>query len=350
MTIQLTKVQLFLLMFVMQTGFVYTSVQNLIIEHGQRDATIQFIIVAVIFFLQLLFFERTHKYFVLNGFTKAIYLIYWFLYIIGFVIYITYVLTTWVFPNTPTIVLIAIFLSVCFYASVSRPETAVNIGVVLIPMFFLFLLFMFLTIPNLNATNLLPLFYERSDTWFKGFIYCVYAFGGAEMYVILRKYLIKNDKMTKKALTLYFILLTGFYLFSLAFTLMYFSLDEIKIVPEPILYILHSVEVTFVKRLDLFFVYIWLSWSLVTIVNYVLVIRLVYFEKKRKAPKLQLFIFFAIVAVIADLLIRFSVLDFLKHNLVYLMIVFTFLLPTMIILVNKMRGRTVSESDSQKSS
>lgn len=124
---------------------------------------------------------------------------------------------------------------------------------------------------------------------------------------------------------------------------MFFSLDEIEIIPEPILYILHSVEVTFVKRLDLFFVYIWLSWSLVAIVNYVLVMRLIYFEKKRKAPKLQQFLFFTIVGITANFLIRFSVLEFLKHNLVYGTIMFSFLLPIIIILVNKIRGRTVSE-------
>lgn len=123
MTIKLTKVQLFLLLFVMQTGFVYTSFQNLLIEHGKRDATIQFIIVAFVFFLQLVFFERMHKYFFLNRFTKILYLMYWVMYITVFVIYITYVLTTWVFPNTPSIVLIGLYLLVCFYASISRPET-----------------------------------------------------------------------------------------------------------------------------------------------------------------------------------------------------------------------------------
>ena len=128
-------------MFFTSTGFVYTSFQNLVIEHSKRDATIQFIIIAIVFFFLLLFFERTHKYFLLNRFTKILYLMYWFFYIIVFVIYITYVLTTWVFPNTPNIVLIAIFLFVCFYASISRPETAVNIGVVLLPMLILFLIF-----------------------------------------------------------------------------------------------------------------------------------------------------------------------------------------------------------------
>ena len=130
---------------------------------------------------------------------------------------------------------------------------------------------------------------------------------------------------------------------SILFTLMFFSLEEIKLIPEPILYILHSLEVTFVKRLDLFFIYIWLSWSLVAIVNYVLVMRLVYFEKKRKAPVLQQFIFFTVIGLISIILVRFSVLDFFKQYLVYGNILFTFLLPIIIILVNKIRGRTVSE-------
>lgn len=76
MTIQLTRVQLFLLMFVMQTGFVYTSFQNVLIDIGKRDSTIQFIIIAIVFFLQLLFFERMYQYFILNRLTKILYLLY----------------------------------------------------------------------------------------------------------------------------------------------------------------------------------------------------------------------------------------------------------------------------------
>ena len=112
---------------------------------------------------------------------------------------------------------------------------------------------------------------------------------------------------------------------------MFFSLEEIKLIPEPILYLLHSVEVTFIKRLDLFFIYIWLSWSLVAIVNYVLVIRLIYFEKKRKAPVLQQFIFFTAIGGISTALIRYSVLDFFKHYIIYATILFSFLIPIIII-------------------
>ena len=36
-------------------------------------------------------------------------------------------------------------------------------------------------------------------------------------------------------------------------------------IPEPLLYILKSQEVTFVERLDLFFLYIWMIWSIITV-------------------------------------------------------------------------------------
>lgn len=345
MTIQLTKVQLFLLLFIMQTGFVYTSFQNLLIEHSQRDATVQFIIIAIVFFLQMLFFERMHQYFVLNQFTKTLYLIYWTIYLIIFVNYISYVLTTWIFINTPSVVLISIFLLVCFYASISRPETAINIGAIMIPMLIIFIIFMLLAIPNLHFTNLLPLFHDRDRNWMLGFVYSTYAFGGAEMYVMLRKYVPKSEKLNKKILSIYFGILFSFYLLSITFTLMFFSLDEIGLIPEPIFYLLHSLEVSFVKRLDLFFIYIWLSWSLISIVNYVLVMRLIYFEKKRKAPRLKQFLFFAFIGATSIFLTRYSVLEFFKHYAVYASIVFTFFVPIIIILVNKMRGRMVSESD-----
>ena len=106
---------------------------------------------------------------------------------------------------------------------------------------------MFLAIPNLHGTNLLPLFHDRSNKWLLGFVYSTYAFGGAETYVMLRKYVI-NKKIKSKALATYAIILTSFYLIAILFPLMFFSLEEIRLIPEPILYILHSLEVTFVKR------------------------------------------------------------------------------------------------------
>lgn len=344
MTIQLTKVQLFLLMFIIQTGFVYTSFQNLIIEHGGRDASIQFVSVAILMFFLLLLFEKWHANFVINRFFQWIFLLYWSVYILSFLIYVTHILSTWVFSNTPNIVLIAMFLSVCFYASISRPETSVNLGVLLIPLLIIFLLFLFRAIPNLHGTNLLPFFYEPKSYWIKGFLYCFYAFGGIEIYLVLRQYLQSDVTIRTKDLVIYSAILSSFFLISILFTLMYFALDEIYIIPEPLFYILHSLEVTFIKRFDLIFIYIWLSWSLISIICYVLLIRLYWFRKSSNFKKLKLFVFFFIIGMATAFLTRYSILDFLKHNLIYGVVFFSFILPFIILTINKIRGKTFSST------
>ena len=130
------------------------------------------------------------------------------------------------------------------------------------------------------------------------------------------------------------------------FTLLFFSIDEIKIVTEPLIYILKSQEVTFVKRLDIFFVYIWLMWSIVTILIVVLAVRVVHFEKERKYPKTNIVIFHVLLAIIPLFLVQFERIEFIKKNLYFVFGVFTFLLPLIIIVWNKWRGKTCIEKGS----
>lgn len=346
MKIQLSRAQFFLILFIVQTGFVFTSFQNLLISQGKRDSTWLFLIVAILFFLLLLFYERTYHYFQFNGFTKVLYLVYWFFYIVIFVSYMTYVLTTWIFISTPNSIIIFSLLAVCFYASISRPETAVNIGVILLPLLFLFFFFIFLAIPDLEISKLFPLFKESPSNWMKGILYATYAFNGAEVYLVLRKYVLKDENLNKKSILIYVSVLTAFNFISLLFILMFFTIEEIGLIPQPILYLLNSQEVTFVKRLDIFFIYIWLCCCIVAIINYVLVMRLVFYKEKsdRRRQVLQQFVFFVSVGVVSIFLAKLSVIEFLKHNLVLVNIAFGIALPLIIIGVNKLRRRSPSDT------
>ena len=344
MSIQLTKVQFFLLLFIMQTAFMYLSFTNLLITHGKRDATLQFLVIAFLYLLVMLFYERNFRYFALNGVLKILYLVYWTFYLSIFVAYITYILKSWVFPSTPNTVIIIIFLGICLYASISRPETAVNIGVFLIPMLVLFIVFLFRAIPDLEISNLFPLLYEPKNNWLKGFLFATYAFSGMEMYVMLRKYVMEQQAMKSKFIIRYWGILTGFYFISILFTMMYFALDEFPIIPEPTLYILNSQEVTFVKRVDIFFSHIWLSWTMVSIINYVLVMRLLHFEKKRKSMKLQTAVFFFVIGLGAIFMINIDIMEYIKKHLYIVNFLFGLLIPISIILVNKLRGRSTSDS------
>ncbi|UZM97624.1 GerAB/ArcD/ProY family transporter [Lysinibacillus sp. MHQ-1] len=115
------------------------------------------------------FFERYHSYFYLNVFFRWVYQIYWLLLTAAFIAYMSYVLASWVLPQTPEWIVVVIIVVLSLYANLSRPETVINIGVMLIPIIFLFVTFLMLAIPDLTWSNLFPHrmeAYKTNRSWF----------------------------------------------------------------------------------------------------------------------------------------------------------------------------------------
>lgn len=341
MTLTISKVQLFLLLFIVQTGFVYVSFQSFLIETAKRNTPFVFLFVACLFLVQLLIYEAAHRYFVFGKFVRLLYIIYWFCFSAIFVGYISYVLATWIFPHTPKWIVIIGLLISCLYASLSRVETAINLGVFVIPLIFIFVLFLLLAVPELQLTNLLPVGHGTLSSYLKGGLYATYGFTGAELYAVLRRFE-PSKRISNKIILIYVTTLTFFHLFGILFVLMYFSLDEFAIIPEAILYLLNAQEVTFVKRLDIFFIYIWLIWCTCSLIYYAVAVRIFLACKKRKTEKIVVFFYYVAMGCISLFLVKFSILDFLKHTLIYAYILFSVVIPLCIIVVNKVRGKTIS--------
>lgn len=76
------------------------------------------------------FYEKTYKYFILGKVTTMIYHLYWLFHLSFAVAYSMYIVSTWISPYTPKIALLFLFLLPSLYASLSRAETAVNVGIV----------------------------------------------------------------------------------------------------------------------------------------------------------------------------------------------------------------------------
>ena len=343
MNFSLSRVQFFLLLFLIETGILYITFQSALISKSGTISWVIFAIACLFHYLLLLLYERYYSYFHLNTFFQWTYKIYWFCLVATYIAYTEYVLASWVLPQTPIWVVIFIIVLLSLYANLSRPETVVNIGVILIPLIALFVVFLMLAIPSLSWTNLFPIQFDNKEHILQGFMQSSYAFIGVEMFLILRPFLQKELKLSGKPLFFYQLLIFVFYMTAVIFSLLFFSIAEIKIVTEPIIYILKSQEVTFVKRLDIFFVYIWLMWSIVTIMIVVLVIRVVHFEKKRKYPKTNIVILHVLLAIISLFLVRFDRIEFIKSNFFYVFAIFTILLPFGIIVWNKWRGKKCIE-------
>ncbi|WP_155591078.1 GerAB/ArcD/ProY family transporter [Lysinibacillus cavernae] len=342
MNVSLSKAQFFLLLFIIQTGVVYIAFQTPLIINSQNSAWLIFIVASVIHYGLLLLFERYYRYFYLNVFFRWVYQIYWLLLTAALIAYMGYVLASWVLPQTPEWVVVVMIVALSLYANLVRPETVINIGVMLIPIILLFVIFLMLAVPDLTWSNLFPIEWNNTKQIMEGLIHSTYAYFGIEMYLIYRPFLKQDLQVKGKPLLLYQLVIFMFYFISVLFTQMFFALEEIKLIPEPITYILKSQEVTFVKRLDIFFVYIWLSWSIVTVMIFGLSFRVLYLSKKRKHPKWSIFIYHLLLAILPLFVMQFQRIELVKNSLHYVLFVFTFLLPLVIICWNKWRGKSVS--------
>ncbi|MGG2073871.1 MULTISPECIES: GerAB/ArcD/ProY family transporter [Lysinibacillus] len=341
MNVSLSKAQFFLLLFIIQTGVVYIAFQTPLIIGSQTNAWWIFMVGSVIHYGLLLFFERNYQYFYLNAFFRWIYQIYWLLLTAILIAYMGYVLASWVLPQTPEWIVVVIIAALSLYANVSRPETVINMSVMLLPIILLFVIFLMLALPDLTWSNLFPVEWNNKQI-IAGIIHSTYAYFGIEMYLIYRPYVQKELQVKGKPLFIYQLVIFIFFFMSIVFTQMFFGLEEIKLIPEPIMYILKSQEVTFVKRLDIFFVYIWLSWSIVTVMIFGLSFRLLYLKKNRKKPIGSIVVYHILLAVLPLFVIKFRSIEIIKNSLHYLFLVFTFLLPIVIIYWNKWRGKGVS--------
>jgi hypothetical protein len=335
MKFKLTKVQFFLMLFYIETGVIYISFQQTVIDVGGRDAWIMFGLASIIAYVLLLFYEKNYQSFRLGTFTKWIYIIYWLVVIISFFIYIQYTLNVWVIQKTPPFFLLLAVVLVSLYISLSRSSTIVNLGVFIIPLVIIFIIFISLAFDELKFSNILPIGTSSAPQWLNGVHYSFTAFIGIESYLMLRKYVLEGEKVAGKPLLIFHLIVTIFMGASVIGSEFYFMLKELRLIPDPILYILKSQKVTFVKRLDIFFIYIWLAWSIVTLNLFLFNIRIALFEKKGKYSKPFLFVIHGIILILPLFLTGIEEVKFVRKYLVYLFYPFSIILPMMIILFNR---------------
>ncbi|MGR6896943.1 GerAB/ArcD/ProY family transporter [Rummeliibacillus sp. TYF-LIM-RU47] len=337
MNFTITKVQLFIMLFFRTTGIIFIAYSEALLNAGGRDAWIMFFIAAAFVFLQLCLYEKYHKYFELGKITRWIYILSWLALLILSLVYIQYTLNIWVLGNTPNSVTLLLMLLVSYYISVSRPSTAVNMPVFIIPFVFVFIFFLLFASPELKVSQLFPIGTSTGHQWIMGTLYGLASFTGLEGYLVLRKHVLTEDKMRFKDILIYQTVITLFSGFLLLVVKMYFAPASLPYITEPTLYILKSIEVTFVKRLDIFFLYIWLGWSLISFSLIVFNIRVAYFQVQRKNQKfpmavLHILIFFGSLAFL-----NIRSVEFIRAHFQYIYIPFTVILPILIIWKNKRR-------------
>jgi len=335
----LSKNQFFLGLFIVQTGSVFIMFQTPLIETAGRDAWIVFIACCALQFIHLYLYERYHMYFKINQFLQWMYSAYWLLLVVTFLAYIQKSLSVWAFPLTPPSVIIGVIVLVTFYANISRPEAVMNLGVLLLPLFPLVFIFLSLATPDLVWTNLFPMGNITLNEWGTGLKEAKFAFIGTELYLFYRAFLLKSEKINVKSLLKFILTISAFYLITVVYILTFFSLEELKIIPEPLVYILKSQEVTFIERLDLFFIFIWMAWSIITVVYLIFTISMFMKKKTAKSMTIKKVILHVMLFALPLIIIEQESIRISRDILIYGHFLFSIIIPFFVIMINKWRGK-----------
>ena len=340
----ISKNQFFLGLFIVQTGSVFISFQTPLIEAASQDAWIVFIACCVLQFVQLFLYERYHSYFKLNRFLQWMYSAYWLLLVVTFLAYIQKSLSVWAFPLTPPTIIIGAVVLISFYANISRPESVVNLGVLLLPLFPVIFIFLSLATPDLVWTNLFPMGNITLKEWGIGLKEAKFAFIGTELYLFYRAFLLKSEKIKVKSILKFVSTISAFYFITIVYILMFFSLEELKIIPEPLVYILKSQEVTFIERLDLFFIFIWMAWSIITVVYLIFTISMFMKKTPTKTLTIKKIILHVLLFVLPLIIISQESFSISRDLLIYGHFLFSMIIPFFVIVINKWRDKNAEKT------
>lgn len=339
MTINLSRFQFFLLLLITQTGSAFFSFPTPFINAVGRDAWLVFLVAGALHYLLLLFYEKYYKQFTVGPFVGWLYKGYWLFVAVTYLAYIDYTLAVWGFPETPQVIVLTGLVGISLYANLSKPETVVNLSAILIPLIFIFFVFLLFTWDNLVWTNIFPLGEATGKDWFEGLLKAQIAFLGIEIYLFFRRHVDIKEKIKGFPLFVYQMTWFSFFFFSIILTILFFTLNGLQQVPEPLLYILKSQEVTFVERLDLFFLYIWMIWSIITVVIISFSALYVHRLHTKKNKKRDVIIWHFLLVLLPLFIGSKHYIEILTDLIVYVHLLFAIIVPVIVIFMNRRKGK-----------
>ncbi|KXH81778.1 GerAB/ArcD/ProY family transporter [Sporosarcina sp. HYO08] len=339
MKFMLSRNQFFLLLFIVQTGSSFFSFPAPFVNAAGRDAWLLFIVSAIFHYMLLLFYERNYDYFTMGPFVSWLYKGYWLFVVISYLAYVDYTLAVWGFPKTPQYIVIGILVTVSLYANLSRAETAINLPVLLIPLILAFLGFLQFAWGDVIWTNIFPIGQITGTEWWKGLLKGQTAFIGIELYLVFRSRV--DIKQNIKGLPLFVYQMTWFlfFFFSVLLTIWYFTPTGVKLVPEPLLFLLRTQEVTFIERLDLFFLYIWTVWTIVTVTLVSFTALYVHRQHAKEKQVRDTIIWHVLLVVLPLFFLKKENVDYLNDLIIYVHLVFAIIIPVIVIFINRRKRK-----------
>lgn len=222
----------------------------------------------------------------------------------------------------------------------------ISFWVIFIPVF---IVLAFTTV-NADFTNLLPILNNNSTDYLEGLKYILFCFGGFQIAYLILPYF-KNKKNTRRVLARSIIFVSVFYAIVVILILAVFSKTQSKILLWPTISMIKSLDIpgTFIERWEGIVMAFWILFYFTTFVNAYFfsseIVKNVFRLKDIKLSSLLVMPFIYVIALYPGNIAELYTLQF-KTSLILFLTVFVFvLLPILILVVGRVKGRRGSEHE-----
>ncbi|MCM2677162.1 GerAB/ArcD/ProY family transporter [Alkalicoccobacillus plakortidis] len=179
-----------------------------------------------------------------------------------------FLISVWVLNKTPDIIAIPLFVVACLYLLNSNIQVIARFMTIIGPIMLLIPLLATYAFFDSEPLYLLPIL---TSTWMeigKGVFTASLSMQGFLIVTILYPLVKGSNKEKLVAATYANVLVTAIYTFTVVASFVYFSPGQFEILPEPLLYMIKTISLVLIERIDLIFLAIWSIVVLATLVSY----------------------------------------------------------------------------------
>jgi spore germination protein (amino acid permease) len=179
---------------------------------------------------------------------------------VGSLILVLYarIVDRWILPHTPNWVICALLVFAGIYLSVDGLKILARFYTLVTPLVILLVLLVSYTLKDANILYIFPIGQAGIKNIVIGSKDAILSMLGFEIILLTFPMVSGTNRQKFKAVSYANLFITILYTYLVVVSFIYFSPVEIKILPEPLLYILKSYTFKIIERTDLLFLSIWI--------------------------------------------------------------------------------------------
>lgn len=253
------------------------------------------------------------------------------------------IISAWMMPLTPKWALAALIILTSLYIAMENLQIIARFMFIAMFTFPIYIAFAIYALKDSNITYILPVGEAGILPIFQGTITTLYSIHGFELLLFVYPFIKADHRKIIKTTSYVNIFITLYYTFIVILSLLILSPEELKMVPEPVLYIVKSFSFKVLERPDLLITTLWIVIVVTTfaIIIYISSLGLSVFINKSR-NKILVFIASALIFSFSLTINGIYELKTVSDVLTPFILFFIFILPTIFlilaILFNKKEG------------